>query len=220
MFKTLLKKDLLVELRSREISASMLTFGLAVILIFSFAFNVSSDIFARFAPGLYWTMILFIAVLGLHRSFSHEREFDTFSTILAAPVDRGLIYLSKLTSGFLFLLLTQILISGPFVLFLQLEVPRDWGYLLLVILLGNFGIMAIGSLVSALAMRAKMSEVLVPILLFPLVSPLLIASVKATAAVFAGFPLGEWQLWLQLQITFGAVFGLAGFLLFDNLAEE
>ncbi len=220
MLWLLLKKDLLVEMRSREVSASMLTFGLAVILIFSFAFNASPEVFGSFAPGLYWVMILFIAVLGLHRVFSHEKEFDTFSAIISGPVDRGLIYLSKLISGVLFLVLTEVLISGPFILFLQIDIPGNWGLLIALILLGDIGIMAIGSLVSGLAMRAKMSEVLLPILLFPLVSPHIIATVKATSAIFDGRPVDQWQTWLQLMITFSVVFALVGFLLFEHITEE
>ncbi len=220
MLLQLLKKDLLIELRSREISASMLTFGLAVILIFSFSINISPDLFTQFAPGLYWVMVLFIAVLGLHRMFSHEKEFDTFSMLISAPIDRGLIYLSKWISGVFFLIIAEVLVSIPFILFLEVPVPDQWIMTLGVILLGNTGIMAIGSLVSGLAMRAKMSEVLLPILLFPLVSPHMIATVKAMTAVMESRPLINWQLWLQLMITFTVVFGLAGYLFFEHITEE
>lgn len=220
MFLRLLKKDLLVEFRSREISASMLTFGLAVIMIFSFSINISPDLFRHFAPGLYWIMVLFIAVLGLHRMFSHEKEYDTFSMIISAPVERGLIFLAKWISGVLFLTVAEILITLPFLLFLQVGIPEQWVILIAIILLGNIGIMAIGSLVSGLAMRAKMSEVLLPILLFPLVSPQIIATVKATTAVFEGKPLASWQLWLNLMVTFALVFGLAGYLFFEHITEE
>ncbi len=220
MFLKLLRKDFLVELRSREVSATMLTFGLAVILIFSFAFNVSPEVFRKFAPGLYWVMILFISVLGLHRLFTHEKEFDTFSALISAPVDRSLIYLSKTVAGIGFLLVAEVLITIPFVLFLGIELPENWLVLVGLITLGDIGIMATGSLVSGLAMRAKMSEVLLPILLFPLVAPLIIALVKATAAVLENLPFDFWRIWFQLLITFAVVFGLAGYLLFDHLTEE
>ena len=89
MFFTLLRKELLIELRSKEISVSMLAFGLTVILTFSFAFNVSPSLFKSFAPGLFWIMILFVTVLGLYRIFAFEKEFDAFSLMISAPVDRG-----------------------------------------------------------------------------------------------------------------------------------
>ena len=216
----LLKKEFLVELRSKEISASMLTFGLAVILIFSFSINVSPAVFHQFAPGLYWIMVLFIADLGLHRMFSHEKEFDTFSMIISAPFDRGLIFLSKWVAGTAFLIIAELLITVPFFLFLQLDIPLQWGKLIGIIILGNAGIMAIGSIVSGLAMRAKMSEVLLPILLFPLVSPNIIACVKATTAIFDNQLFATWQTWFQLMVTFTVVFGLAGYLFFDHLTEE
>ncbi|MFH1852026.1 MAG: heme exporter protein CcmB [Candidatus Neomarinimicrobiota bacterium] len=220
MFWRLLKKDLLIELRSKEISATMLAFGLAVILIFAFAFNLSSALFQTIAPGLYWVMVLFVAVLGLHRVFTHEKEFDTFSAILSAPIDRGLIFLSKCVSGIIFLLIAELLITLPFILFLQVTIEHNRLLLVGLILLGNVGIMTIGSLVSGLAMRAKMSEVLLPILLFPLVAPQIIAAVKTTAAVIDNLPFSEWRTWLQLMITFAGVFGLAGYLLFEHLTEE
>lgn len=220
MFWRLLRKDFLVELHSREVSATMLTFGLAVILIFSFAFNESPAVFRTFAPGLYWVMILFISVLGLHRIFTHEKEFDTFSTLISAPIDRGLIYLSKCVAGIAFLTITEILISLPFILFLGIDLPNQWGLLIGLIMIGNIGIMNIGSLVAGLAMRAKMSEVLLPILLFPLVSPLIIALVKASAAILANQSFEYWQFWFQLILTFAVVFGSAGYLLFDHITEE
>ena len=122
MFLTLLKKDLLLELRSKEIVISMLTFGVTVILTFAFSFNVSSDIMSTFAPGLFWIMILFISVLGLQRSFAYEKEFDAYSLMLTSPVDRGLIFLSKWMSGTIFLIITECAVALPFVLFLQLTI--------------------------------------------------------------------------------------------------
>ena len=123
MFTALLKKDLLIELRSKEIVVSMAAFGVSVILLYSFSFNESPRTFSIFASGLIWMVFLFISVLGLHRSFSLEKEFDAIGLILSAPVDRSLIFLSKWVSGFLFLLIAQIIIVPLFLLFLDLDIP-------------------------------------------------------------------------------------------------
>jgi heme exporter protein B len=220
MLIKLLKKDLLLELRSKEIVISMLTFGVTVILTFAFAFNVSPDLMNSFAPGLFWIMILFISVLGLQRSFAYEKDFDAYSLMLTAPVDRGLIFLSKWMSGTVFLLITELAVAIPFVLFLQLELDVNLWSLWGIILLGDLGIMVGGSLVSGLAMRAKMSAVLLPILMFPLVSPVLIAAVKASIGILNHQPYEEWQLWLRIMGTFIVIFALIGYTLFDHITEE
>ncbi len=220
MFFALLKKELTIELRTKEVSISMLAFALAVILTFSLAFNVSPTLFREFAPGLFWILILFIAVLGLHRMFAIEREFDAFTMMIAAPVDRGLIFLAKWLSGFLFLCLTEIVILPPFLLFLDVTLPSQLMTGAWLVLLGNLGIMVVGSLVSGLAMRAKMSEVLLPILLFPLVSPVVIAAVKATTGWMQEKPFATWQIWVLILTTFIVIFGLIGYTIFDHITEE
>ncbi|MEE9118936.1 MAG: heme exporter protein CcmB [Calditrichia bacterium] len=220
MFFTLLRKELLIELRSKEISVSMLAFGLTVILTFSFAFNVSPSLFKSFAPGLFWIMILFVTVLGLYRIFAFEKEFDAFSLMISAPVDRGLIFLAKWISGVIFLLLSELLILPPFILFLQLNLNVSWVTGIFLILLGDLGIMVIGSLISGLAMRMKMSEVLLPVLMFPLVSPVIIGITKATRGFIEGQPFVQWQIWILILFSFIVVFGLLGYTIFDHITEE
>ncbi len=220
MFGVLLKKEFLVELRSKEISSSMLTFGVAVILIFAFSFNVASKVMTTFAPGLFWVMTLFISTLGLHRMYAYEKEFDAFGFLISAPVDRGMIFLAKWISGTLYLLVTDIFILPPFVLFLQIQAHIQIGWGLLILVLGNLGLMVLGSLVSGLSMRARMSEVLLPILLFPLASPVMIAATKASTGLLNGDPVSSWQVWLLILTTFIISFGLIGFLVFDHITEE
>ncbi|HIA86474.1 MAG: hypothetical protein COA98_02780 [Candidatus Neomarinimicrobiota bacterium] len=220
MFTALLKKDLLIELRSKEIVISMAAFGVSVILLYSFSFNESPRTFSIFASGLIWMVFLFISVLGLHRSFSLEKEFDAIGLILSAPVDRSLIFLSKWVSGFLFLLIAQIIIVPLFWLFLDLDIPEQIGLWLLIFIMTDLGIAAIGSLVAGITLRARMSEVLLPILLFPLVSPLLIAAVKSTDAILMGLPFEEWKIWAAIIFTFVIAFSVTGVLIFEYVSEE
>lgn len=220
MFTALLKKDLLIELRSKEIVISMAAFGVSVILLYSFSFNESPRTFSIFASGLIWMVFLFISVLGLHRSFSLEKEFDAIGLILSAPVDRSLIFLSKWVSGFLFLLIAQIIIVPLFWLFLDLDIPEQIGLWLLIFIMTDLGIAAIGSIVAGITLRARMSEVLLPILLFPLVSPLLIAAVKSTDAILMGLPFEEWKIWAAIIFTFVIAFSVTGVLIFEYVSEE
>ena len=220
MIYTLVRKDLLLELRTKEIIIPMFAFGLAIIMIFALSFNASQAINHAFSPGLLWIIILFISSLGLNRMFVLEKEFDAFSLSISAPVDRGIIFLAKWISGTILLIISETVIIPPFVIFMGLSLPNNWLIMIMIIIIGDLGIMAIGSLVSGLAMRAKMSEILLPILLFPLVSPVLIGAVKATNGWFQGIPFMNWQFWVLLMITFVLVFALLGYTIFDHITEE
>lgn len=219
-FSALIAKDLRVEFRSKEIIVSMIAFGVAVILVYAFAFRQAPDVFSKFSPGLMWTVFLFVSALGLHRSFSLEKEFDAFGLLLSAPVERFSIFLSKWLSSCAFLATSQLIIVPLFFLFLGLPSPENiWAWVGL-FLIADLGITALGSLVSGIVMRFRMSEVLLPILLFPLVSPLLIAAVKSTDALLSNLDFNAWRIWAQLLITFVVAFGVTGYLIFDYVSEE
>ncbi len=220
MFLTLLKKELFIEFRSREVILSMLIFGLSIILVFAFTSNVSKVIVTNYAPGMFWIMVLLVTVLGVHRSFSYEKEFDAFSLLISSPIDRGLIYLAKWISGFIFLTIMEAIVIIPFFKFLLIEYPSDLLLSVVTTLLINLAIMSVASLVSGIAMRANLSEVLVPILFFPLVSPVVIAASKISAGIMAGEPYQLWQIWLLIVISIIVIFSLVGYTLFDFITEE
>ena len=220
MIYTLVRKDLLLELRTKEIIIPMFAFGLAIIMIFALSFNASQAINHAFSPGLLWIIILFISSLGLNRMFVLEKEFDAFTLTLSAPIDRGIIFLSKAISGTILLLIAEIMIIPPFIIFMNLSIPMDWYIMILILLIGDLGIMSIGAIVSGLSMRAKLSEMLLPILFFPLVSPHIIACVKATNYWFKGMDFINWQSWIYLMVSFVLVFLLLGFMIFEYITEE
>ena len=220
MFLTLLKKELFIEFRSREVILSMLIFGLSIILVFAFTSNVSKVIVTNYAPGMFWIMVLLVTVLGVHRSFSYEKEFDAFSLLISSPIDRGLIYLAKWISGFIFLTIMEAIVIIPFFKFLLIEYPSDLLLSAFTTLLINLAIMSVASLVSGIAMRANLSEELVPILFFPLVSPVVIAASKISAGIMAGEPYQLWQIWLLIVISIIVIFSLVGYTLFDFITEE
>ncbi len=220
MFFTLLKKELFIEFRSREVTLSMLVFGLSIILAFAFTTNVSKVIVANYVPGMFWIMVLFVTVLGVHRSFAYEKEFDAFSMLISAPIDRGLIFVAKWISGFIFLTLMEILVAIPFFKFLLIDFPPDPFLAIGTTLLINLAIMAVASLVSGIAMRARLSEVLLPVLLFPLLSPVIISATKISAGIMAGDPFKLWQIWLLIILSIIVIFALVGYTLFDFITEE
>ncbi|MBT3216406.1 MAG: ABC transporter permease [Candidatus Marinimicrobia bacterium] len=220
MLAFLVKKELLMEFRAKESFLTMAAFSMVVIVSFSFSFNVSSGRFVEMTPGLFWVMVLFTSVLGLQRSFAYESEFDAFSMLLSAPVDRGLIFLAKWISGWIVLTLIVLIALIPFTLFLRFTIPTNPLVGIGIILLGNASIMCLGSFVSGLAMRSRLSNVLVPILLFPLLSPVVIASVKSTSGWMRGLSFSTWETWIFVLSSFIIIFGLLGYTLFNHITEE
>ena len=216
----LIWKELINEWRSREMVVSMFIFGLAVTLVFAFAFNVSPVFFRQFAPGLLWVVILFTSVLGLNRLFSYEGDMDAHWSWISAPIDRGLVFLSKLLVGFIFLSMAELLFFVPFFLFLNLDFSFSILFFLGILILGNSAIISIGCLISGLALRANMREVLIPVLLFPLASPVVIAATKSTVFIFENKPFGEWRIWILILFTFLLTSALLGYLFYDQIVEE
>ena len=220
MLLNLIKKELLIEFRSKQIILSMLIFGLAIILIFALSSNVSSEILTNYSPGMFWVMNLFIVVIGVHRSFAYEKEFDVFSLLVSAPVDRGLIFLSKWVSGFIFITTTQLIVIAPFFKLLLLDIPDNLILFLSTSMLINLGMMAIANLVSGIVIRSSFSEVLLPLLMFPLLSPLMIAATKISHAIINSQSYEIWNVWVLIVVSIVVLFGLAGYALFDFIVEE
>ena len=215
MLLNLIKKELLIEFRSKQIILSMLIFGLAIILIFALSSNISSEILSNYSAGMFWLMNLFVVVIGVHRSFAYEKEFDAFSLLVSAPVARGMIFLSKWVSGFIFITTTQLIIIAPFFKLLLLDIPENISFFILTSLLINLAMMSIASIVSGIVIRSNFSEVLLPLLMFPLLSPLMIAATKISNDIINSQSYELWNVWVLIIASIVVFFGLAGFALFD-----
>jgi heme exporter protein B len=174
----------------------------------------------NYASGMFWITVLFVSALGVHRSFAYEKEYDAFSMLVTAPIDRGLIFLAKWVSGFIYLTLMEILIIFPFFKFLMIDYPSNILIAISTTLLVNLGIMAVANLVSGIAMRSNLSEILLPILFFPLVSPIIIAATKISTGVMLNESYGVWEIWVLIVGSIIIISGLAGYALFDYLVEE
>ena len=220
MLLNLSKKELLIEFRSKQIILSMLIFGLAIILIFALSSNISSEILSNYSAGMFWLMNLFVVVIGVHRSFAYEKEFDAFSLLVSAPVDRGMIFLSKWVSGFIFITTTQLIIIAPFFKLLLLDIPENISFFILTSLLINLAMMSIASIVSGIVIRSNFSEVLLPLLMFPLLSPLMIAATKISNDIINSQSYELWNVWVLIIASIVVLFGLAGYALFDFIVEE
>ncbi len=217
---TIFLKDLRLELRTRESLSAMVVFAAVVILLFAFAVKAAPARFSAFTPGLMWMTYFFTAVLGLLRSFGQEKEMEAYSLLLSAPVSRSAIYLGKTAAFFVFLLAAQVVSLPLFGLFLDLPLLAAPAGLVLILVLTDLAIAAVGTLIAGMCLRSPAGETLLPVLLFPLLTPLLIAATRATSAALDGRPLREWDFWLMLLVTFFILFVLAGTLIFDYITEQ
>lgn len=216
----LIRKDVQIELRTKDTLASLLLLGILTLLILSFAFEPGSASRADAAPGALWVAVTFSAVLGMNRSFAAERENDCLQGLLLCPVDRGTIYLAKTVANFLFMMAAQAAILPVFVFFFDQPVGSNWGGVLVCLALGIFGLSTIGTLFAAISVRTRAREVMLPLLMLPLVVPLFIGGVRTTARLLDGRPVGDVAQWLNLMLGFDLVFLVVGWLVFEYAVEE
>ena len=211
------RKDVLAELRTRETLGGMFIFALLVVLIFNFAFELRVDNVKEVVPGALWVTFTFAGMLGLSRSFSLEKDQGSLDGLLLAPVDRSAVYLGKTLANVLFMLLVEaITLPVAAVLFDQplIQIP-----LLIVTLLGTIGFAGVGTLLAAVAANTRAREVMLPILLFPITVPVIIAAVKLTALILDGGTLAEGDIWWPLLIAFDAIFLAVSSVVFEYAVE-
>jgi len=212
-------KDVAAELRTREMLSSMFVFSLLVILIFNFAFDLRAENQKTLAPGVLWVAIAFAGMLGLSRSFIMEKDRGSMEGLLLTPVDRSAIYLGKMLGNLLFIGIVEIVILPIFIVLFNLS-AADLPLLIGVVLLGTIGFAGVGTLFSAMAVHTRAREVLLPILLFPVVIPVMLASVKLTGAILDGTPFADVQNWFSLLVAFDLIFMALSVILFDYVMEE
>jgi heme exporter protein B len=213
-------KDLAAELRSRELLSAMLVFALLVILIFNFALDLDPK--TRTAPnitaGVLWVTFTFAGTLGLNRSMAMEKDRGCLDGLLLAPVDRSTIYFGKAIGNLIFMLIVEIILLPVYSILYNVNLFNPG--LILVILLGSIGYVAVGTLLSSMAVQTRTRDILLPILLFPIVLPVIIASVKGSSAFLQGLEMSEIWPWLNLLIVFDVVFTAVAFMVFDFVVEE
>jgi heme exporter protein B len=212
---TILWKDIRCELRSKQTWTGMGLFALLVLVIFNFAFDLRVDNKAAIAPGVLWVAFVFASLLGLGRTIAAEREKGSLDRLLLCPVDRKAIYLAKLLGNMLFIGVVEIVALPVFAALF--DVPL-FGALLPIVLLGTLGIAGIGTLFSAMAAATQARELLLPILVFPLIVPVVIAAVRATGTLMV--PVVNEPPWLGLMAAFDIIFLTVSMLTFEYVIEE
>ena len=215
----LLGKELRTEFRSRELLTTTVVFILVVVVLFSFTFDPTSSESRRFGPGLLWLSFLFAASLMLQPCFLREQNNDTLSALRLSVSDPFAIFLAKLIANTVFLLLTEILMLPIFAVLYNVHILSVLPQLVLVFLLGSLGVAIPGTAFSAISAQARMRELMLPLLLLPLLTPVLIASTEATAGLLDPNP--ELRVaWLGFLAGFDVVFLTALWLFGEYLLEE
>jgi heme exporter protein B len=218
---TILRKDLLLELRTFETLPAMVLFSLATFVIFHFGLNRAS-IDGQLAAGVLTATLLFAAMLGINRLFVAEREQGGFDAFLLAPVDRTALLLAKAAALFLFLTVLELVAIPAFgLLLLRPSLGAALPGLIAVLALGNLALSVIGTLVSAIAVHTRARDLIGPIIGLPLLIPALIATARACGPLLAaktnGSPPGKW---LAVLALYDLVFALLAYAVFDFLLEE
>ncbi len=214
------RKDLLIELRTKDSLNSMLFFGVVVLVVFSFAMESLRDSMRPAVPGILWVAFAFSGTLGLNRMFAAEKENGCLQGLLMIPVDRGVIYLGKMLAATVFMLIAETIIFVFTLVFFNLTVWGEIPYLVLVFLIGTLGFTAVGTLLSAIAVNTKLREVLLPVILFPVILPILVNAVEATNIILNTPDYGALKLPLTVMTVFTIVFGTIAYLLFDHVLED
>lgn len=211
-------KDIAAELRSRELLSAMLVFALLVILIFNFALELDAKTRSTVTAGVLWVTFAFAGQLGLNRSMAMEKDRGCLDGLLLAPVDRSAIYFGKAISNLIFMLIVEIIVLPVYSILYNINLFNPG--LILVILLGSVGYVAVGTLLSSMAVQTRTRDILLPILLFPVIVPVMIASVKASAGFLQGIEIAEIMPWLNLLIVYDVIFTAVAFMVFDYIVEE
>lgn len=215
------RKDLLIEARSREILYTTVFFAVACVLVFAFGFVREGRPVADAAAGILWIAIAFSGTLALGRAFERERQNDTLRALMLAPVDRPALYVGKLVGVLILLAVVEIVLVPLIALMFQAPLFEHPWLMLGLLGAGTLGFAAVGTLFAAMLVRARSRDVLLPLLLYPMTIPVLIAGVRGTAALLqadAGEPMA--RAWLAMLTFFDAVFVTLALWTFEPVMTE
>lgn len=220
-FKTvlsILRKDLQVELRGRELVTSMGLFALLSVMIFSFALELDRQARQEVIGGVLWVTVVFASILGLNRGMAMEREGGGLDAMLIAPIERAAIFCGKLVANFLFALIVGLVLLVVMTVLYNITILRPW--LLVVLVLGTLGFSTIGTLLAAMTAQTRSRESLLPIVMMPIALPVLLAAVRASAGILSETPMDDWIGWMQILVLVDVVFLAMCLLLFEFVVEE
>jgi len=215
------RKDLLIEFRSREIVYTTLFFAVSCLLVFAFSFVREGRAVEDAAAGILWVAIAFSGTLALGRAFERERQNETLRGLLMSPMPRPALYVGKLIGIVLLLFAVETVIVPMAGIMFQARMLAHPFYLVALVLTGTVGFAAVGTMFAAMLVRTRSRDVLLPILLYPVTVPVIIAGVRGTAAILAEEPNLEMaRLWLSMLIAFDMLFVTVSLWTFESVMTE
>lgn len=213
-------KDLRIEARTREVTVSTGLFAVLVVVLTSISFFVD-DLTARLiAPGVLWIAIAFSGVLAIGRTWGRERENDAMRGLLLAPVPRPAIFLGKAIGTLAFMLVIEVLLLPLVAVLFHVDLMPVLGALAAVLALGTLGFVLTGTLFGAMTVRTRSRDLMLSVVLFPLVTPALLAGVIATRGILGGEPLEETLAWMRILGAYDLIVGACGWFLFGPLVSD
>jgi len=218
---TVFRKDLTIEVRSRETIATTLFFALSAVIVFAVALVKEGRVVADAAVGILWVAIAFAGTLTLGRTFERERYTDTLRALLLAPAPRAAIYVGKLLAVLAVLLLAELMLVPLVALLFDAALLQRPALLIGLLVTGTIGFASVGTLFAAMLVRARSRDVLLPVLLYPITIPVIIAGVRGTAALVQQVPDEPMAtFWLMLLAAFDTVFVTVALWTFDPLMTD
>ena len=214
------RKDLAIEFRTRSTFLSALVFSLLAIVIFFFAWDATAVSAVDLAPGVLWVTFTFSGLLGMHRSFGVEQPDHAIDGLLASPISRESIFLGKAIASLVFVVAVQAISIPAVALFYNLPIADRVLQLAAIAFLAAIGLVAVGTLFSAMAVNTRLAELLLPMLSLPFFVPIVIPAAQATAKLLSGRPVGDAAPWLKLLVAFDIVFVVACTLAYPFTLEE
>ena len=214
----LMWKDILLELRTRDIVISILAFAFLSLIIFNFALSPTPQMTPVVAPGVLWVAFTFAGVLGLTRAFVLEKDQGNLAGLLLTPTSREALYVGKMLGSLFFMLLAEMVILPVFAVLFNISPFQP--ELLLIILLTTIGFAAIGTLFSAMAINTRSREIMLPMLFLPIVVPIIIGAVVSSGTALEGGPWSDMVKWVQLIAVFDVLALVFSAFAFEHVLQE
>ena len=213
-------KDLTTERRTKANFNAVVFLAALMLILFGFALGPDAEALRSAAAGVLWLTVLFSGVQAFHRSYEIELESGALEALLLYPGSRKSIFLGKLLANLVFILLVEAVVVPVSAVLYDLPLARLFPGILLVLFLGTLGFVTLGTFYGAMASRLRARDVLLPLLLFPMLIPVLVGSVEATAALMGRDVMGEAASWIELLVAFDVIFLVAALLTFESIVEE
>ena len=210
-----LAKDLRLEWRSKDAINSMLFFALLVVVIFSFSFNPTAEESRQIAGGLVWVAFLFAAVVALNQTWARELRNQVLDAYRVSPAPANALFLAKAIGNFLFVTVLEALMTPLFIVFYTLRALGPAWQLIPVAMLGTWALVVNGTFFAAMSIRTRSREIMLPLLLFPISIPALLAMVEGTSAILTGEAAAKF--WIVLLAVYDLVFTTVSLLLFESI---